>query len=54
VGIDPDFAPVYLGGYHQGGARDDRINDNFSAFVVRLQSKVRLVNPNLKEGPLFD
>lgn len=33
--LDPAFAPVYLGGWQKGKARDDSVNDNFSAFAVR-------------------
>jgi ADP-ribose pyrophosphatase YjhB (NUDIX family) len=33
--VDPEVQPIYLGGYQQSNARDGRINDNFSAFLVR-------------------
>lgn len=39
ITIDFDFHPLYLGGYQRNNARDRRINDNYSAFVVRAASK---------------
>ena len=36
--VDDNFSPVYLGGYQLARARDDRINDNFSAFLVKATS----------------
>lgn len=36
--LDPAFAPRYLGGWQKGRARDGRVNDNFSVFVVRAKS----------------
>jgi len=39
LGIDDAFAPVAVGGWHLSRARDDRVNDNFSAFVVRATSE---------------
>ena len=38
VSLDPAFAPVYLGGWQKGKARDGVINDNFSVFAVRAVS----------------
>ena len=31
--------PIYVGGWQQAHARDGAVNDNFSAFVVRLASE---------------
>ena len=36
--VDPSFVPIYVGG-QQAHARDGAVNDNFSAFVVRLASE---------------
>lgn len=38
IKLDAAFAPVYLGGWQKGRARDGRINDNFSVFAVRAAS----------------
>ena len=55
VYFDPAFAPIYLGGYHQGAARDNRNNDNFSAFVVRLKSmEFKVDNKEIKHAAWFD
>ena len=41
VHVDQTWEGVcYLGGWSAGRARDNLINDNFSAFAVRLQSEV--------------
>ena len=37
--VDPSFVPIYVGGWQQAHARDGAVNDNFSAFVVRLASE---------------
>jgi len=37
--VNEDIPPVYLGGWQQGMARENMINDNFSAFAVTLKSE---------------
>lgn len=39
VRVDPTKGGAYLGGWQQGRARDNSINDNFSAFAVWLESE---------------
>lgn len=39
ITIDKSFEPQYVGGWHMARARDDRVNDNFDAFVLRAASE---------------
>lgn len=41
VGITMDtlFSPIFVGGWQMARARDDRVNDNFKAFVIRAVSE---------------
>lgn len=39
VQTDPAFQPVLVGGWQMARARDDRINDNFKAYVLRAASE---------------
>ena len=39
VKLNAAVPPIYLGGYQVAKARDDRVNDNFSAFAVRAYSE---------------
>ena len=49
--LDDNFNPVYLGGWQAAGARDRRINDNFSVFAVRAAStKMNADGVEIKEA----
>jgi len=39
VVVDDSMPMEYLGGYSQGRARDNLVNDNFAAFAVRVKSE---------------
>ena len=39
VTVDESWGAVYLGGWQQGRARDNLINDNFAAFIAKLASR---------------
>jgi ADP-ribose pyrophosphatase YjhB (NUDIX family) len=39
--VDAEVQPIYLGGYQQSNARDGRINDNFSAFLVQTTTEAQ-------------
>ena len=37
--VDDSWSPFYLGGWQTGRARDELVNDNFSAFAVKLRDE---------------
>ena len=46
VKLDLEWGAHYVGGYQQSRARDGVMNDNFSAFVVKLANgAVRMATP---------
>ena len=44
--VDPDFAPISVGGWQISRARDGVVNDNFRAYVVRASSEDFEVDAN--------
>lgn len=46
VAADASFRPVFVGGWQMARARDDRVNDNFKAFVLRAASEAFTVDQN--------
>lgn len=56
AGVDADasFQPVFVGGWQMARARDDRVNDNFKAFVLRAASEAFAVDQKeVSEGRWF-
>ncbi len=43
--VDPAFAPVFVGGYQKSRSRNNRINDNYHAFVLRASSTDLRLDP---------
>jgi len=51
VTLDADFPPRYLGGWQEARARDDKISDNFSIFIVKASSEaVRVDNVEVEQA----
>ena len=44
--VDHEFKPVFVGGWQMARARDDKVNDNFKAFVLRAASEEYAVDEN--------
>ena len=44
--VDSDFSPLYLGGWQNARAFDERVNNHFSVYAVRAQAEATHIDPN--------
>ena len=49
--VDSDFSPLYLGGWQNARAFDERVNNHFSVYAVRAQAEATHIDPNEAPRP---